>query len=242
MTDPARVLLVEDDPDISDLLRLHLTDAGYRVEAVKDGAFALQLGLSERFDLVVLDVMLPGMNGVEVCRRLRDEGRTVPVLMLTAQGSETDRVLGLETGADDYVPKPFSVREVLARVRSLLRRVEYDRPPSDLDETLRFGTLAVFPQRARVEVDGEPVEMTKKELELLVHLARHPGRVFSRQELLDDVWGLQFAGYGHTVNTHINRLRAKVEPDPSSPRFVQTVWGVGYRFAEPSSMPSPATS
>ena len=241
MTDAPRVLLVEDDPDIADLLELHLTDAGYRVEPVRDGAFALQLALSERFDLIVLDLMLPGLNGVEVCRTLREKGRTVPVLMLTAQGSETDRVLGLETGADDYVPKPFSVREVLARVRALLRRVDYEKPPVDPDETLEFGALAVYPQRARVEVDGEPVEMTKKELELLVHLARHPGRVFSRQELLDDVWGVQFAGYGHTVNTHINRLRAKVEPDPSSPQFVQTVWGVGYRFAESSSMASPTS-
>lgn len=234
MTDAARVLLVEDDRDLADLLGLHLRDAGYHVEAVADGALALQRALAERYDLIVLDLMLPGLGGVEVCRQLREAGRTVPVLMLTARGSETDRVLGLETGADDYVPKPFSVREVLARVAALLRRVDYDRPPADPDEALRFGALAVFPQRARVEIDGQPVEVTKKELDLLVHLARHPGRAFSRQELLDEVWGYQFAGYAHTVNTHINRLRAKVEPDPAAPRFVQTVWGIGYRFAEPS--------
>jgi DNA-binding response OmpR family regulator len=233
MTD-ARVLLVEDDADLATLLALHLREAGYAVEAVADGALALQRALAEPFDLVVLDLMLPGMGGMEVCRRLREADRTVPVLMLTARGSETDRVLGLETGADDYVPKPFSVREVLARVAALLRRVDYDRPPADPDEALRFGPLAVFPQRARVEIDGEAVDVTKKELDLLVHLARHPGRAFSRQELLDKVWGIQFAGYAHTVNTHINRLRAKVEPDPSSPTFVQTVWGVGYRFAESS--------
>ena len=234
MTDVARVLLVEDDGDLADLLGLHLREAGYAVEAVADGALALQRALADPFDLVVLDLMLPGMGGMEVCRRLREAGRTVPVLMLTARGSETDRVLGLETGADDYVPKPFSVREVMARVRALLRRVDYDRPPADPDEALRFGPLTVFPQRARVEIDGEPVDVTKKELELLVLFARHPGRAFSRQELLDKVWGVQFAGYAHTVNTHINRLRAKVEPDPASPVFVQTVWGVGYRFAEPA--------
>ena len=177
--------------------------------------------------------MLPGLGGVEVCRQLRAAGRTVPILMLTAQGSETDRVRGLETGADDYVPKPFSIRELLARVAALLRRVEYDQPSVALDEELRFGSLAVFPQRARVEIDGASVDVTPKEMDLIAHLARHPGRAFSRQELLDKVWGVQFAGYAHTVNTHINRLRAKIEPDPASPRFVQTVWGVGYRFADP---------
>ncbi len=236
MPDAPRVLVVEDDRDLADLLGLHLRDAGYAVEAVGDGALALQRALADPFDLVVLDLMLPGMNGMEVCRQLRAAGRTVPILMLTARGAETDRVLGLETGADDYVPKPFSVREVLARVAALLRRVDYDRPPADPDEALAFGALTVYPQRSRVELDGEAVEVTKKELDLLVHLARHPGRAFSRQELLDEVWGYQFSGYAHTVNTHINRLRAKVEPDPSAPRFVQTVWGVGYRFADPAEL------
>lgn len=236
MPDAPRVLVVEDDRDLADLLGLHLRDAGYAVEAVADGALALQRALADPFDLVVLDLMLPGMNGMEVCRQLRAAGRTVPILMLTARGAETDRVLGLETGADDYVPKPFSVREVLARVAALLRRVDYDRPPADPDEALAFGALTVYPQRSRVELDGEAVEVTKKELDLLVHLARHPGRAFSRQELLDEVWGYQFSGYAHTVNTHINRLRAKVEPDPSAPRFVQTVWGVGYRFADPAEL------
>ena len=234
MSDPVRVLLVEDDPDLADLVGLHLTEAGYAVEAVRDGALALQRALAERYDLVVLDVMLPGLNGFEVCRELRAADRTVPVLMLTSRDAEADRVEGLETGADDYVPKPFSVRELMARVRALLRRVDYERPAADPDETLRFGPLAIFPHKARVEVDGARVEMTPKEMDLLVHLARQPGRAFSRQELLDKVWGYRFAGYAHTVNTHINRLRAKVEPDPASPRFVQTVWGVGYRFAEPA--------
>ncbi|MEM0962767.1 MAG: response regulator transcription factor [Bacteroidota bacterium] len=230
MTD-ARVLLVEDDADLADLLALHLREAGYTVDHADDGALALQWALTERYDLIVLDVMLPGLDGVEVCRQLREADRTMPILMLTARGSETDRVLGLETGADDYVPKPFSVREVLARVAALLRRVDFERPPADADERLGFGPLAVYPQQNRVELDGQSVEVTRKELDLLVHLARQPGRAFSRQELLDAVWGVRFSGYAHTVNTHINRLRAKVEPDPASPQFVQTVWGVGYRFA-----------
>ena len=244
MSSPS-ILLVEDDRDLAALLRLHLEDAGCAVEAVADGALALQKALQHTYDLVVLDLMLPGMNGLEVCRQLRAAGRTVPVLMLTAQGDVTARVKGLETGADDYVAKPFSIPEVLARVKALLRRVEMGRPAEDPDETIGFGALAVRPHDRRVTLRGEPVELTQKELDLLVLLARHPGRAFSRQELLDQVWGYQYAGYAHTVNTHINRLRGKIEPDPSDPQYVRTVWGVGYRFAEPAELEgagSPAAS
>ena len=226
------LLVVEDDTDLSDLLDLHLSDAGFEVEVVADGALALQRALGTAYDLIVLDWMLPGLTGVEVCEQLREAGRTVPVLMLTARGSEADRIRGLECGADDYVPKPFSVREVVARVRALLRRVGYERPEEDPNETLAFGDLAVRPHDRHVSRDGQPVELTAKELDLLLLFARHPGRAFSRQELLDTVWGVQFSGYAHTVNTHINRLRAKIEPDPASPTYVQTVWGIGYRFAE----------
>jgi DNA-binding response OmpR family regulator len=226
------LLIVEDDSDLADLLDLHLSDAGFEVEVVGDGALALQRALGARYDLIVLDWMLPGLTGVEVCERLREADRTVPILMLTARGSEEDRVRGLECGADDYVPKPFSVREVVARVRALLRRVGYERPDDDPDETLAFGDLAVRPHDRHVSRDGQPVELTAKELDLLLLFARHPGRAFSRQELLDRVWGVQFSGYAHTVNTHINRLRAKIEPDPASPTYVQTVWGIGYRFSE----------
>ena len=225
------VLVVEDDADLAALLRLHLDDAGLDVEVVGDGALALQRALAERYDLVVLDLMLPGIEGGEVCRRLRAAGRTVPILMVTARGAEDDRVDGLDSGADDYVAKPFSIREVVARARALLRRVDYDRPPPDPDETLGTDLLVIRPHERRVVLDGAPVELTAKEFDLLALLARQPGRVFSRQELLDEVWGYQFVGYAHTVNTHVNRLRGKVEPDPSAPRFVQTVWGVGYRFA-----------
>jgi DNA-binding response OmpR family regulator len=234
MPDSPSILLVEDDRDLASLLRLHLTDAGYDVEAVADGALALQKALATSFDLIVLDLMLPGLSGLEVCRQLREAGRTVPVLMLTAQGDVTARVKGLETGADDYVAKPFSIPEVLARVKALLRRVDMDRPAEDPDETLGFGPLAVRPHDRRVTLGGEVLELTQKEFDLLVLLARHPGHAFSRQDLLDQVWGYQYAGYAHTVNTHINRLRGKIEPDPSEPVYVRTVWGVGYRFAEAS--------
>ena len=231
MTDLASILVVEDDADLGDLLSLHLRDAGYAVEHVADGALALQRALAGRYDAVVLDVMLPGMTGTEVCRRLREARRTVPILMLTSRGDEADRVAGLETGADDYVPKPFSIREVLARVAALLRRVAMDRPPPDPDEALGVGDLVVRPQAHTVTRAGRPLELTAKEFDLLVLFARHPDRTFSRQELLDLVWGIQYAGYAHTVNTHINRLRAKIEPDPANPTHVQTVWGVGYRLA-----------
>ena len=232
MSDAPRLLVVEDDADLAGLLDLHLGEAGYAVEAVADGAVALQRALAERYDAVVLDLMLPGLPGAEVCRQLREAGRTVPILILTARGAEADRVHGLELGADDYVPKPFSIRELLARVAALLRRVEMDRPAADPDEVLRADGLAVHPAARRVVRDGAPVELTAKEFDLLALLARHPGRAFSRQELLDQVWGYQFAGYAHTVNTHVNRLRGKIEADPSAPVYVQTVWGVGYRFAE----------
>ena len=232
------ILLVEDDRDLAALLRLHLTDAGYAVEVVGDGALALQKALATSYGLIVLDLMLPGLSGLDVCRQLRAASRTVPVLMLTAQGDVTARVKGLDMGADDYVAKPFSIPEVLARVKALLRRVEMDRPAEDPDETLGFGPLAVRPHDRRVTLRGEAVELTQKELDLLVLLARHPGRAFSRQELLDQVWGYQYAGYAHTVNTHINRLRGKIEPEPSEPRYVRTVWGVGYRFAEESEVAS----
>jgi len=230
---PPRVLVVEDDADLAALLRLHLVQAGYVVEHESDGALALQRAVAADFDAVVLDVMLPGLAGTEVCRRLRATGRTVPVLMLTARGDEADRVEGLELGADDYVAKPFSIREVLARVAALLRRVAMERPPADPDATLAVGDLAIRPHARRVTRAGADVELTVKEFDLLALLASRPGHVFARQELLDRVWGLPYAGYAHTVNTHINRLRGKIEPDPAHPVYVQTVWGVGYRLGTP---------
>lgn len=228
--DPA-ILLVEDEPDIADLLTLHLSDLGYRIDAVADGALALQKALATPYALIILDLMLPHLSGTEVCRQLRERERTTPILMLTAKSEERDKVLGLDLGADDYVTKPFSISELLARVRALLRRVELDQP-HEASAEISFGGLVIEPAKRKVQVEGEAVELTAKEFDLLTLFARNPGRAFSRQELLDKVWGYQYAGYSHTVNSHINRLRSKIEPDPSTPRYVQTVWGVGYRFAE----------
>jgi len=233
-----RILLVEDDDDIADLLDLHLTDEGHAVEVVDDGDEGLERALGEDYDLIILDIMLPGTDGFDICRRLRQEKCPTPILMVTAKTEEVDKVLGLELGADDYITKPFSIREVLARVKALFRRVEVDQETqADAAEALiEVGALVVEPEKRKVEVGGEAVDLTSKEFELLLLFAQNPGRAFSRDELLDEVWGYQYSGYSHTVNTHINRLRNKIEPDPSEPRYVKTVWGVGYRFAEPDEL------
>jgi DNA-binding response OmpR family regulator len=232
------ILLVEDDDDIADLLELHLSDEGHRVEVVDDGDAGLERALSGDHDLIILDIMLPGTDGFDICRRLRQDKCPTPILMVTAKTEEVDKVLGLELGADDYITKPFSIREVLARVKALFRRVEVDQETqSDAAEApIELGALVVEPEKRKVEVGGETVDLTSKEFELLLLFAQNPGRAFSRDELLDEVWGYQYSGYSHTVNTHINRLRNKIEPDPSEPRYVKTVWGVGYRFAEPEEL------
>ena len=240
MTTPTEkhILLVEDDDDIADLLELHLSDEGHRVEVVDDGDAGLERALSGEHDLIILDIMLPGTDGFDICRRLRQDKCPTPILMVTAKTEEVDKVLGLELGADDYITKPFSIREVLARVKALFRRVEVDQETqSDAAEApIELGALVVEPEKRKVEVGGETVDLTSKEFELLLLFAQNPGRAFSRDELLDEVWGYQYSGYSHTVNTHINRLRNKIEPDPSEPRYVKTVWGVGYRFAEPDEL------
>jgi two-component system alkaline phosphatase synthesis response regulator PhoP len=229
------ILLVEDDADIADLLELHLTDEGYQVDVVDDGDEGLERALECRYDLIILDIMLPGTDGFDICRRLRQEKCHTPILMVTAKTEEVDKVLGLELGADDYITKPFSIREVMARVKAMFRRVEVDQESQEEandERPIEYDGLLIEPTKHKVTVEGESVDLTSKEYELLLLFARNPGRAYSRQELLDEVWGYQYDGYSHTVNTHINRLRNKIEPDPSSPRFVKTVWGVGYRFAE----------
>jgi DNA-binding response OmpR family regulator len=240
VTTPAgkRVLLVEDDDDIADLLDLHLSDEGHRVEVVGNGDEGLERALDEEYDLIVLDIMLPGTDGFDICRRLRQEQCPTPILMVTAKTEEVDKVLGLELGADDYITKPFSIREVLARVKALFRRVEVDQEAQqdDTASPIELGGLVVEPEKRKVLVGGEPVDLTSKEFELLLLFAQNPGRAYSRDELLDEVWGYQYSGYSHTVNTHINRLRNKIEPNPSDPRYVKTVWGMGYRFAEPEEL------
>lgn len=234
---PRRILVVEDDGDIARLVAMHLGDQGYVVSLARDGATGMERALAEPFDLILLDVMLPGgPDGLEMCRRLRarPEGYT-PILMLTSRSSELDRVLGLEMGADDYLTKPFSLRELLARVRAIFRRVEAlggagkAQPPST---TRTIGGLLIEPEGRRVTLAGAPVNLTAKEFDLLLQFAAHPGRVYTRTQLLDAVWGHGYEGYEHTVNSHINRLRAKIEQDPARPRFLLTVWGVGYKFAE----------
>ncbi|MFQ5568308.1 MAG: response regulator transcription factor [Rhodothermales bacterium] len=233
-TSEEAILVVEDDPDIADLLRIHLGDLGYAVEQAGDGKTGLRMALTRTYALVILDVMLPELDGLEVCRRIRVENPYLPILMLTAKAEEVDKVLGLELGADDYLTKPFSIRELIARVKALFRRIDIDREGSRKGrvQELRYGDLVVNAEKRKVTLRDQPIELTAKEFDLLMLFAQHPGRAYNRQELLDLVWGYQYSGYSHTVNTHINRLRAKIEDDPSNPRYIKTVWGVGYRFIE----------
>lgn len=229
-----KVLVIEDDHNIADLVALHLHDEGYEVEVQHNGDDGLTAALSGQYALIILDLMLPGLDGLSICRRLRGEEPYIPILMLTAKSSELDRVLGLEMGADDYLTKPFSIRELMARVKALFRRVEAMEmiPCGPAHATLDCGDLHIDIERRTVTVSGTPVELTAKEFELLLFFAQHPGRVYSRVQLLDQVWGYGHEGYEHTVNSHINRLRAKIEQDPAKPHYVLTVWGVGYKFAE----------
>jgi DNA-binding response OmpR family regulator len=228
------VLIVEDDQDIAHLVALHLKDIDCEVEIVGDGALGLERALEDEYDLIILDLMLPGIDGLEICRRVRSHTEYTPILMLTARSSEVDRVLGLELGADDYITKPFGVLELVARVKALFRRMEVFRSgnPGDQETPIHLSGLAIEPDRRRVLVRGEPVTLTAKEFDLLLHFARQPGRVFTRAQLLDSVWGYGHDGYEHTVNSHINRLRAKIERDPAKPQYIETVWGIGYRFAD----------
>lgn len=232
-----RILVVDDDEDIARLVQLHLSDLGFVVDLAFDGRRGLDRAHERPPDLIVLDLMLPEIDGLEVCRRLREGGHYVPLLMLTAKSTELDRVLGLEMGADDYLTKPFSIVELVARVKAIFRRVEAiedARRTDDGGERLSIGGLEIDSGKRTVSLDGRPVSLTAREFDLLAHFARHPGRVYSRAQLLDSVWGYGHDGYEHTVNSHINRLRAKIEEDPAQPRFILTVWGVGYKFAEPA--------
>jgi DNA-binding response OmpR family regulator len=229
-----RLLVVEDDPDLARLARHHLEGEGWSVRVEHDGLRALQAARAGGFDLLVLDLMLPGLDGLSICRELRGSGRYVPIIVVTAKGTEVDRVLGLELGADDYLTKPVSFRELVARVRSIFRRVDALSSGDEGDEgPLECGPLSIDPVRRRVTLAGRAVDVTAKEFDLLMHFAAHPGRVFSRTELVEAVWGIGYSGYEHTVNSHINRLRAKINGDGPRQAFIETVWGVGYRFAEP---------
>jgi DNA-binding response OmpR family regulator len=238
-TDKHRVLVVEDETDIALLLQMHLQDAHCEVTLAGDGHQGMRLAFAKRWDLVILDIRLPGPDGLSICRALRREQAYTPILLLTSKSSELDRVLGLELGADDYVTKPFSVSELMARVKAIFRRVEsFERRFAGIGEVLSLGPLTIDTGGREVALNEEPVSLTAREYDLLLHFARHPGQVFSRAQLLDSVWGYGHDGYEHTVNSHINRLRAKIEPDPTKPELISTVWGVGYKLdVRPATMP-----
>ena len=224
------LLIVEDQHDLAELVALHLADLAQRIHVCNDGTEALRIAASDPPDLVILDLGLPGLDGLEVCRRLRAWPRYVPILMLTSRSSEAERVLGLELGADDYLVKPFNVMELVARAKAIVRRMDALDDAAD-DAIIGSEALRIDPAARRVTLNGTEIALTAREYDLLLHFARHPGRVFTREQLLDTVWGGAHGGYAHTVNSHINRLRAKIESDAADPRRIQTVWGVGYRFA-----------
>ena len=229
-----KILVVEDNQDLARLLDLHLSDLAYDVDLAFDGAAGWAQITKTAYDLIILDLMLPGIDGLEICRRIRAQPAYTAILMLTSKSAELDRVLGLEMGADDYVTKPFSIRELMARVKAILRRIDKLRSDKAPDQAavIRTGGLMIDPDRRQVSLNDKTVDLTAKEFDLLLHFARHAGRVFTRAQLLDKVWGYGHDGYEHTVNSHINRLRAKIEKNPAQPEYVLTVWGIGYKFAE----------
>lgn len=231
-----RILLVEDEHDIANLVVLHLGDMCDEIVVANDGYDGMRLATTQDWALIILDLRLPGPDGLEICRAVRRERSYQPILMLTSKSAELDRVLGLETGADDYLTKPFSVLELAARVRAILRRVDNLRPVTVAknapEQPIAAGPITIDPARRHVTLSGESVDLTAREFDLLEYFVRNPGRVFRRAELLDRVWGYGHEGYEHTVNSHINRLRSKIEFDPSNPEVIVTVWGVGYKFSD----------
>ena len=230
-----RFLIAEDQTDIRNLLVLNLRNAGYEVTDVADGVAALASETAQSNDLLILDLMMPGLDGLEVCKTLRARGCNTPILMLTAKSTELDRVLGLELGADDYLTKPFSLAELLARVKALLRRSELMKAAQVAQSgaaPLSNGALALLPSRRQAQMNGKELDFTALEFDLLLHFMQHPGQVFSRSQLLNAVWGYTHDGYEHTVTTHINRLRAKLESDPLRPQVILTVRGAGYKMRD----------
>lgn len=227
------ILVIEDNADIAHLVMVNLRSKQLHVDHAADGTTGLEMAQTRQYHLLILDLMLPGIDGLDICRTLRSEKIYTPVLMLTARTSELDRVLGLEVGADDYLAKPFSVPELVARVNAILRRAgQYQSLQSSrVRSPLQFGELHVDPDKRQVRRGDINIELTAREFDLLWHFASNPERVFTRSQLLDSVWGYGHAGYEHTVNSHINRLRAKIETDPARPEYVITVWGVGYKFS-----------
>lgn len=224
------ILVVDDEEKIRDLIIAYLQAEGFGSVGAADGRQALELVGKNRFDLLVLDLMMPGLDGWSICREIR-KNSDMPILMLTARGDEIDRVLGLELGADDYVVKPFSPRELVARIKAILRRAGPDRPcPGEKEKAVEFAGLRISPESREVAVNGRPVQLTPKEFELLIYMAGSPGRVFTRDHLLEHIWGYNFFGEARTVDTHITRLREKLTRIPGARQYIYTVWGVGYKF------------
>ena len=228
----SRALIIEDDKEIASVVAMNLESNGLFTEQVHDGVEGLKRALTGSYDLIILDIMLPGLDGISLCRKLREVDGNTPILMLTAKTEEIDLVLSLELGADDYMTKPFSIRELVARTNALLRRTAARKGVEGTPDTLRVGDILIDFSRHQVQMKGEILDLTVKEFELLSLFARNPGRAYSRSELLNSIWGYSFEGYEHTVNTHINRLRNKIEEDPSHPKHLITVWGIGYRFTD----------
>jgi DNA-binding response OmpR family regulator len=228
------ILIIEDNRELAELLKLHLRDLNFEADIALDGVSGIARAEGTSYDLIILDLMLPGLDGIEICKRMRARPSYVPILMLTSKSSELDRVLGLEIGADDYVTKPFSIMELMARVKAIFRRIEKMKHSDEeaAAATIHAEDMIIDTAKRRVKINGRAVDVTTKEFDLLLYFARHPGRVFTRSQLLDKVWGYGHEGYEHTVNSHINRLRAKVEVNPEKPCYILTVWGVGYKFAD----------
>lgn len=227
------VLIIEDDPNIIELVSIHLKDIHCITTTAATGEAGLAHALRQVFDLIILDITLPDIDGLRVCRILRAKNIATPIIMLTARSEEIDKILGLETGADDYLTKPFSIREFIARVKAIFRRSEISKDPGNMPaEQIIFGGIIVDPQKRKVTVRKHKIELTPKEFDLLYLFISNPGKSYSRENLLNLIWGYEFGGYEHTVNSHINRLRAKIEKDLNKPTYILTTWGIGYRFTD----------
>ena len=228
-----KALIIEDDKDISELISIHLTDMELEVDKSFDGKDGLMKALNNRYRFILLDIRLPLLDGFEVCKRLRMERINTPILMLTSKSEEIDKVLGLEMGADDYISKPFGIRELLARIKAVLRRYDsVTQIKEDDEKEFRFDKFYINVGMRIVEIDGKRIELSPKEFDLLVYLASNPGKTYTRMQLLNQIWGYEFEGFEHTVNSHINRLRSKIEKNMNEPEFILTTWGVGYKFRE----------
>jgi two-component system alkaline phosphatase synthesis response regulator PhoP len=229
-----KALIIEDDNDIANLIAIHLADQGFEMDIASDGKTGLLKALNNQYKIILLDIRLPELDGIEVCKKIRIEKINTPILMVTSKSEEIDKIVGLEIGADDYITKPFSIRELLARVKAILRRAEMTKNiiPDGLNKEIKSEDIYINVTLRIVEVHGRRIELSPKEFDLLVLFASNPGRTYTRTQLLDLVWGYQFEGYEHTVNSHINRLRSKIERDLNEPEFILTTWGVGYKFRE----------